>query len=101
MKKLIEINLKRVEEGKALTIPLAVLNGKFKEEYRKRVGEFEKLDKEELKAYQKAYHQKPEAKAHQKAYQKAYYQRPEVKSHKKAYQKAYYQKHKKLKEKNE
>ena len=56
-----------------------------------------------LKAYQKAYNQRPERKAYQKAYnqrpewkayKKAYNQRPEQKAYKKAYQKAYNQKRK-------
>jgi len=32
-KEVIEENLKRVENGKALTIPLIILNGKFKRRY--------------------------------------------------------------------
>lgn len=64
----IELNLKKVENGEALTIPLSVLNGEFKEEYRKRFGEFEKQSPEEVKAHNKAYHQRPEVKARQKAY---------------------------------
>ena len=48
-------------------------------------------DKEQVKAYKKAYYQRPEVKSYKKAYEKAYYQRPEVKAYHKAYKKAYYQ----------
>ena len=81
IKKEIEVNLKNIEKGNPLTIPLAVLNGEFKKVYKEKFGEFERKDKEEVKAHQKAYH---------KAYNKAYNQRPKVK----AYHKAYYQKKK-------
>ena len=60
----IKENLEAVEQGKPLTMPLAVLNGVFKEEYRKKFGEFEKMSKEEIKktdkykAYQRAYRRK-------------------------------------------
>jgi len=86
----IEENLKRVENGEALTIPLIILNGKFKEEYRKRYGEFEKFTKEErLERIRK---QKPEVQAHIKAYKKAYNQKPEIKERMRKYQQKYYQK---------
>jgi len=101
---LIEINLKNVEEGKPLTISLAVLNGAFKEEYRKKFGEFERLSNEEkkaykktdkYKAYQKAYKKTDKYKAYQKAYQKTDKYKAYQKTDKyKAYKKAYYQRKK-------
>lgn len=71
----IKINLECVEKGKPLLKSLVVLNGEFKKAYKKKFGEFEKLDKEEVKAYQKAYHKIDKY----KAYQKAYYQRKKLK----------------------
>ena len=44
-----------------------------------------KQAKAKLKAYHKAYYQRPEVKADRKAYHKAYYQRPEVIANRKAY----------------
>ena len=87
-KELIEENIKKVENGEALTISLVALNGKFKKKYKEKFGEFEKMDKEERKAY----YQKSEVKAYKKVYMKAYGQKPEVKARYKAYGKAYYQK---------
>ena len=37
LKEEIKINLKKVENGEALTVPLSVLNGEFKKRYFKRV----------------------------------------------------------------
>ena len=103
-KEVIEENLKRIEEGKPLTMPLVILNGELKKEYFRRNKTPEEIAKQkeyyqrpEVKAKQKEYHQRPEVKAKQKEYrqrlevkakQKEYYQRPEVK----AKQKEYYQK---------
>jgi hypothetical protein len=84
-KSIITENIRAVEKGKELTAPLSYLNKscEFRTAYKRIVGEFEKMDKEEVKAHhkahQKAYYQRPEVKAHQKAY----YQRPEVKARKK------------------
>ena len=78
----IERNLKKVKNNEALDMPLAVLNGQFKQRYKEKFGEFEKLSPEEVKA-------------HQREYKRAYNQRPEVKAHKKACMKAYYQRKKK------
>jgi hypothetical protein len=117
-KEAIEENLRLVELGEPLNIPLSLLNGEFKQQYfhpnklkkllciickkqfkQKRISQV-CCSKNCTKAHQKAYYQRPEVKAHQKAYyqrpevkahQKAYYQRPEVKAH----QKAYYQRNKK------
>ena len=74
-KEIIKTNLKNVAEGKPLTIPLAILDGKFKEAYRRKFGEFEKRDAEEVKARRKVYYQNPEVKAHIRARHKAYYQK--------------------------
>ena len=72
----IKRNLKKVEEGKALDIPLAVLNGKFKKKYQKetqrlvgrenyRLGKYRypekwkenyQKNKERIKKTQKKYH---------------------------------------------
>ena len=152
-------NIVLVELGKPLTLPLAVLNencefrkvweetydkwhpnhkilnclicgeqiskGKYchKKKCRDKVKAHKKAydkayhQRPEVKAHRKAYYQKPEVKAHYKAYnkahRKAYYQRPEVKARykaynqkpevkarNKAYHKAYYQKKKENERKN-
>jgi hypothetical protein len=54
----IQENLRNVEKGKALTMPLKILNGEFKKAYKDKFGEFEKLSPEEVKAYNKAYYQR-------------------------------------------
>jgi len=83
---IIKENLKRVENGEPLTMPLSILNGEFKREYKKKYGEFERQDAEEKKAYHKAYLKTDKYKAYLKAYQKT--------DKYKAYQKAYYQRKK-------
>ena len=70
-------NLKRADEGKPLTIPLAVLNGEFKKRW---FG-----DKEYQRKCQREYNQRPEVKKYHREYNKEYYQRPEVKKHKREY----------------
>jgi len=94
LQKAITENLKNVEEGKPLTISLAVLNGAFKEEYRKKFGEFERLDDTERKARLKAYHKSDKWKAYWKEYQKldkykAYWKEYQKSDKYKAYKKAY------------
>jgi hypothetical protein len=69
-------NLRLVEEGKALDMPLSVLNGELKRKW------FEPI----IKARERAYNQKPEVKAKRKAYQRAYNQNPENKARERAYQ---------------
>jgi len=53
--------------------------------------EYYQAHKKEIRAYKKAYNQRPEVKAYKKAYNqrpevKAYYQKPEVRAKQKAYQ---------------
>ncbi len=74
-RKLIKENLDRIEKGEALSVPLSVLNGKFKKIYQK----------ENMKAYQKAYRKTDKYKAYNKAYQKAYHKTDKWKAYKKAY----------------
>jgi len=99
---LITQNIRNVKNNKELTAPLSYLNRscEFKRAYKNIMGEFEKQDKNEKKAYKKAYQQTDKYKAYQKAYKKAYYQTDKYKANKKAYrqtdkykayQKAYYQ----------
>ena len=61
-KEVIEENLKRIEEGKPLTMPLVILNGELKKEYFRRNKTPEEIAK------QKEYYQRPEVKAKQKEY---------------------------------
>jgi hypothetical protein len=81
-------NLKNVDGGKPLDISLSVLNGEFKEEYRKKYGEFEKQDKEEVKKKMREYYQKPEIKKKMREY----YQKPEIKKKKREYMREYQRK---------
>ena len=102
----IQENLKRVEEGKPLTVSLAVLNGEFKKEYfkcekcGKNISESNMsgfcskcLSKDKIKVseYNKKYRQKPEVKAKIREYNQKYQQKPEVKAKKREYNKKYYQ----------
>ena len=75
-KSVIVDNIKAVEQGKELTAPLSYLNRscEFRQAYNKYLLVTEGLPVE-VKAYKKAYYQKPEVKAHIKAYKKAYYQK--------------------------
>lgn len=69
----IEENLEAVEERKPLTIPLAVLNGQFKEkyfgeEYKKQVKSeakrrYRRKNKEKVNKYQREYYRKNREKA--------------------------------------
>ena len=90
---LITQNIRNVKNNKELTAPLSYLNRscEFKRAYKNIMGEFEKQDKNEKKAYKKAYQQRNKDKI--KAYWKAYQQRNKDKI--KAYQKAYRQRKKK------
>jgi len=49
----IEKNLKRVDEGKPLTIPLAILNGIFKQKYfsKQYYKQYREKNKEKIKQY--------------------------------------------------
>ena len=110
-------NLRLVEQNKPLTLPLSLLNTscdfrkrykilydlkheeKLKEE-RKLINkkynqrpEVKKRKKEYYKEYHKKYNQRPEVKKRKKEYNKEYYQRPEVKKRKKEYDKEYHKKY--------
>ena len=63
----IQRNLEHVRKGEALDIPLAVLDGELKRRW------WIETHRKEINEKQKAYHQRPEVKAHMKAYKKAYY----------------------------
>lgn len=93
---IIKTNLKNVEEGKALTIPLAILNGEFKKVFKSKFGDSMRMLGKTPKHYQKKgqYYQENREKISQK--NKIHYQKPKVK----AYYQAYYQRKKleKLKE---
>ena len=94
-------NIRAVEQGKSLTLPLRELKWdcrfmKFYNDFYNiknadRIAKEEQQKKEQVKARQrarmKAYNQRPEVKARQRAYE----QRPEVKARKRAYHKAYNQ----------
>lgn len=69
-KSLVVENIRAVEKGKPLTAPLRILNKscEFKTAYKRIVGEFEKQDEEEKKAYKKAYRKTDKYKAYLKAY---------------------------------
>ena len=82
----IQENLKLVRQGKPLKIPLAILNGKFKETYIKKYGDFEKLSRKE---YMDEYNKRPGVKERIKKYRKEYDQRPEVKKRKREFQRVY------------
>ncbi|MHA1225353.1 MAG: hypothetical protein ACTSPV_01255 [Candidatus Hodarchaeales archaeon] len=113
LKKQIEINLRNVEEGKPLTVPLAVLNGEFKREYNKRTGA--NINLTQSKPYRTYKEWKFEGKCvvcgkkfksrnptritcskecyneRMRKYRKEYNQRPEVKKRVREYRKEYYQ----------
>ncbi len=122
MKTEIEENLKRVKEGKPLTIPLAVLNGEFKRryfvclncgapisdgnlsgyctkcriEYNNRKYRQNPEVKKRLREYMKKYRQKPEVKKKMREYWREYYQKPEVKKKMREYMREYYRKKNKI-----
>ena len=91
-------NIRAVEQGKSLTIPLRELKWdcrfmKFYNDFYNiknadRIAKEEQQKKEQVKARQRAYEQRPEVKARKRAYHKAYNQRPEVKAKRKAYYEA-------------
>ena len=95
-KSIIADNINAVKNGKELTASLSYLNNscEFKKKYAIIVGEFERQDRDEKKAYKKAYQQSDKYKAYKKAYQqsdkykarlKAYYQSDKYKAYQKAY----------------
>lgn len=84
-------NIRRVELGEELTLPLSVLNHsckfkKFYEEYDKQLrGIRNNYEKGKDKDYHKKYHQRPEVKARKKEYFNEYKKRPEVIAKRKKY----------------
>jgi hypothetical protein len=81
-------NLKNVEKGKALTMPLVVLNGKFKKAYNSitdPIIQYEKSKKWRKSKKGIAYFNRSDVKAKKKAYNKAYRNRVDVKVKLKAY----------------
>ena len=105
-------NLKLIEEGKPLNMPLSILNGKFKEKYfvclkckvpisegnlsgycRKCSSQSEEVKKRKREYYQKPeakkkareYYQKPEVKKRVREYKREYNQKPEVKKKRREY----------------
>ena len=96
--KLIKENLEKLEQGEPLTIPLALLSPEFKNAYREKFGEFERLTEEEKAAKRKlsriCYYSRPESKLKRREYLKEYYKRPGVRERVKIYAQRY-------KEKNE
>ena len=66
---IIKENLKRIEEGKSLTLPLREFKGNLKRKYNKL--QYYKDNKEEIKEQSRKYYQTHKEK--QKAYSKKYY----------------------------
>jgi len=69
--------LKRVKEGKPLTIPLAVLNGEFKKKYFVCLNCGAPISDGNLSGYcrkciKKKYHQRPEVKKRKREYSRKY-----------------------------
>jgi len=83
----IEQNLKLVEQGKPLTIPLAVLNGEFKKRYFKCKNCGKTISEGNIIGF--CYKCNPEVKKKQREYQREYYQKPEVKKKQREYQREY------------
>lgn len=91
----IQKNLRNVEEGKELTIPLAVLNGEFKKQYFKCKKCGKTISEGNISGYcRKCIQKSPEVKKRMKEYHKKYNQRPEVKKRRREY---YQKKKEKLK----
>ena len=86
----IERNLKRVENGKALDMPLAVLDGELKKRW---FGDSD-YQKERNKEWGREYYQRPEIKKKQREYMREYRQQPKVKQKIKKHNREYNQRKK-------
>ena len=82
----IEENIIRVQSGKELTLPLAILNKdcKFKKMWAKFAGKSEE-ELNKVREYNRKYYQKPEVKARHREYSREYNQRPEIKARAREY----------------
>ncbi len=97
----IEDNLRRVEEGKPLTMPLRLFDGRLKARHNYR--EISKIPgmREIMRATQKEYNRNPRVIKKRKEYAKKYSQKPETQERRKEYAKKYNKRPEVIKHKRE